>query len=157
MWCDRILGNVVSWNPQDTARLDWVDLTWQQCGRIVQKESRGERKVRVLLPPGQRARHGDLLLDDGVIAIAINVVPCEVVVVQSTDPILTFELGNLHCPTEITEARIIFVEDGPAMEALEKLGHRWSREIRRFQPRPTVATPSVTLSPVFSVRIKPAP
>jgi urease accessory protein UreE len=156
MWCDRILGNIAAWGAMDAARIDWVDISWQECGRVLQKRSRGGRTVRVLLAPGQRVGHGDLLFDESGIAIAVNVIPCEVAVVDSTDPVLAFELGNLHCPMEIAGAQIIFIEDGPALAAVEKLGYRWTREQRRFAPLATIASPTFALSSSFAIKSKAA-
>lgn len=153
MWCERILGNFATYPPR---RWDYVDVEWFECGRIVKRVSRGGVNVRVLLPPGQRFGHGDVISDDGEAAIAIEVKPSEMLVVTAIAPrllaVLALELGNLHCPTEITDsAEVIFPEDGPTLAVLDKLGLSASRQLRRFNPLPNPVGMTVSIAADFAV------
>jgi urease accessory protein len=164
MWCDRILGNIAAeWDGHgpDAAwagrRWDIVDIAWPECGRLLRKQTREGRAVRILLPPGERITHGDVVFDDGTLAIVIRVVRSEVVVVKTKNAMeaarLALELGNLHWPTQITEDEILFPEDGPALAAVAKCGLTGSREMRLFQPSP-VENVVVTRADGFGI-IKP--
>lgn len=153
MWCDRVLGNVASYAPREW---DFVDVEWSECGRSLDRTSRGGRRARVLLPPGQRFGHGDVLFDDGQRAVVVDVTESEVLAVRPPTPrllaLLTLELGNLHWPTEISDAgEVIFPEDGPALAVLEKLGLTPTRESRRFSPVPNPVGVTVGLASGFTV------
>lgn len=168
MWVERIQGNMVDGAGgaagaeapegtvgRDPREVDFVDVPWDECGRTLKKRSRGGEEVRVLLPPGQRLRHGDVLFEDASRRVVVNVPPCEVIVArpagQREAAVLALELGNLHWPAQVTEAEVLFVEDGPPMEVLRQLNVAWSRELRRFEPAPVSAGPGVKVSASFQV------
>ena len=76
----------------DPDRHDWgnktadvVDVAWNACGRVLKSYTRGGQPVRVLLPPGQRLHHGDVLFEDQTTAIVVNVPACELVVARPAD------------------------------------------------------------------------
>lgn len=144
MWCDAIVRNAAD-NEEFAGRMvDYVDIQWDQRRSTLKARSRGGEEVRVLLPRGQTLRHGDVLFEDGVRAVVINVLPCEVVVVRSADPRLmaklALELGNLHWPTEVTETELILLEGEEATSAAHRLGLEMTLETRRFDPLPVLAT-----------------
>ena len=157
MWCEKIIRNLAT-DPPPGASVDWVDIQWNECGRILKKQSRRGEPVRVLLPPGQRLRHNDVIYEDASVAIAINVQQCEVIVAKIAEPqtlaTLALELGNLHLPVQIEPQEIIFIEDGPAMAVLDSLRIPWAKEIRRFEPAQIISVPSVDVSPALRVIIR---
>ena len=153
MWCDRVLGNLTHYPPRGW---DYVDVEWFECGRSLNRVSRGGEKVRILLPPGKRFEHGDVIFDDGQVAVVIEVTPREMLSVIAPGPrllaTLTLELGNLHCPTEITDAgEVIFPEDGPTLEILKKLQLTALKQIRRFNPLPSPVGVTVTMASDFAI------
>lgn len=162
MWCDRVRGNIAvsdfpeSWNGR---AIDLVDIEWTECRRTLDKASRAGRRVRVLLPPGTRLLHGDVLWEDEKNVLVVNVIPREMIVVRSADQqvmaLLALELGNLHWPVQVAEDEVMFPEDGPVLEVLRKLGMSFEREIRRFAPVATMIT-SLTLSADFAIKNAPA-
>jgi urease accessory protein len=110
----------------------------------------------VLLPPGSQLRHNDVLVDDtDPRQVIVHVLPCDVIVARPANArdmaLLCLELGNLHWPTQITEADVVFVEDGPPLAILEQLKTPWARESRRFEPTPIGTAPGVQLAPGFKV------
>ena len=157
MWCEKIIRNLAT-DPPPGASVDWVDIQWNECGRILKKQSRAGEPIRVLLPPGQRLRHKDVIYEDASLAIAINVQMCEVIVAKIADTkklaTLALELGNLHLPTQIDAQEIIFIEDGPAMAVLDSLQISWAKEVRRFEPTQIISVPSVDVSPALRVVIR---
>jgi urease accessory protein len=164
MWCERIIRNCGDpsgpcWSDQWAGRsVDWVDIQWTDCGRVLKKQTRSGQPVRVLLPPGQTLRHGDVIYEDAQQAIAIHVLPCEVIVARPdnarTLALLALELGNLHMPAQIDRDEIAFIEDGPAMGVVDALQVRWTREVRRFEPVQTISAPSVNVSPGLRMIIR---
>ena len=164
MWCERIIRNCGDpssprWADQWAGRLvDWVDIEWTDCGRVLKKQTRSGQPVRVLLPPGQMLRHGDVIYEDAHQAIVIHVVPCEVIVAKPenarTLALLALELGNLHMPAQIERDEIAFIEDGPAMAVLDATQIPWTREVRRFEPVQTISMPGVNISPGLRMIIR---
>lgn len=144
MWCERVLKNVADGDALAGRAVDCVDIGWDQCRSTLKSRSRGGEDVRVLLPRGQNLRHGDVIYDDGARAVVIHVLPCELIVVRSDDvrllAELALELGNLHWPTQVTDDEILFVEEDNALNAVRRLGLTWTRETRRFEPIPILAT-----------------
>ncbi|HWE97905.1 MAG TPA: hypothetical protein VG269_28370 [Tepidisphaeraceae bacterium] len=133
--------------PWERGNVDFVDLAGDECRHVLKKQSRGGKEVRVLLPPDQHLRHGDVLYEDNACMLVVNVLPCDVIVARpdsSRDAAaLALELGNLHVPTQITDDEIIFPEDESALETLAKSRVRWQREQRRFEPMEVIALPGV--------------
>src|SRR5262245_48201256 len=72
-------------------KIDWLDLTWQEClRRAIDKPTRGGVQVRILLRLGTTLRHGDVLYCNSESAgapIAVHILPCPVVVVRPRNPI----------------------------------------------------------------------
>lgn len=160
MWCETIirnLGNTPASDASDRA-IDWVDLDWNECGRLLKKQTRGGQSVRVLLSPGQTLRHHDVIFEDERQSIALNVLPCEVVVAQAANmrelAMLALEFGNLHLPVQIENNQILFIEDGPPMSVLEAMGIRWTRQVRRFEPEQVKSAPAVEVAPDLRVTMR---
>jgi urease accessory protein len=156
MWCEQILRNLAA--PLAAGQsVDRVDIQWNQCGRVLKTQSRAGHSIRVLLPPGQRLHHNDVVYEDASLIIAIHVLPCEVISAKA-DPqklaTLALELGNLHLAAQIESHEILFIEDGPAMAVLDSLQIPWTREQRRFEPTQIISAPSVDISPDLRIVLR---
>jgi urease accessory protein UreE len=127
-----------------------VDVRWDECRQVLRKRTRGGEEVRVLLPRGQKLRHGDVLGESDGRIVAIHVLPCDLVVVRADEPRrlaeLALALGNLHWPTQVAEREILFVEEPAAMDEVMKLGLSCTIERRRFEPLPVRVNVNVRLS-----------
>jgi urease accessory protein UreE len=152
VWCERVLYNAASMQSRTTAdrEVDFIDLDWHECKRLLKKRSRGGRDVRVLLSADKCLQHGDVLYEDATVILSINVRPMELIVAgpASTHRLLelALELGNLHWPTQVIADRILFPEHPTAMIVIERLNISWSKEIRRFEPADLMAAPSADVS-----------
>lgn len=140
MLIEAPIGHILD-NADALSGIDWVDLSWRECGRrALRKRSRSGEPLRILLRLGVTLRHGDLLRQaaDGILAIAVNVLPCEVLVASPRDAQQLFaaamELGNLHAPAQFSEGQIITVCDGPIEAVFHRLGIAHKRLTRRFEP-----------------------
>jgi urease accessory protein UreE len=156
MWVERVAGNVAHGLSLAPGPVDYLDIRWDECGRLLKSRTREGRPIRVLLPPGNQLRHGDVLSDNNdPCQVIVNVLACDVIVARPTNPrdmsVLCLELGNLHWPTQVTDAEVLFIEDGPPMAVLEQLKVPWNREPRRFEPTPIGAGPGVQVAPGFKV------
>ncbi|MDB5326187.1 MAG: UreE urease accessory protein C-terminal domain [Phycisphaerales bacterium] len=122
-------------------------MNWEQTlRRSLRLTSRGGVKVDVLLPPGRRLAHADVLAE-GLPAIGVCVEEIDVLAIQVVDPVLrgrlAFHLGNLHVAAQITPQSILTPDDGPARAAADLFGLSFAVESARFYPEP------VTLDRVF--------
>jgi len=144
MWVEQVLGNVADGLALMPGPADFLDVSWGQCGRMLKSRTRQGHPIRVLLPPGSHMRHGDVLVDNDDRRVIVNVLPCEVIVARPASfgdmTLLCLEMGNLHCPAQITESEVIFIEEGRPLAVLEQLQISWSRECRRFEPIPISAS-----------------
>ncbi len=132
-----------------------MDVEWTECARVLKKQTRGGEPVRVMLPRGQTLRHGDVIFEDADRVVIIQVRPCEAIVASVAGARemarLALELGNLHQPAQLSDGEIVFIEDGPPMEVLERLGIPWRKEVRRFEPTPVLSAPVARLAGGFRV------
>lgn len=129
-------------DSDEAAGIDWLDLTWVECGRrALRKITRGGRELRILLRLGITLFHRDMLWRsaDGDNTIAVHVIPADVLILSPTDAhhlaAATFELGNLHAAVELLPGnRIATAFDGPALGVCEKLKIPHEVRSHRFQP-----------------------
>jgi urease accessory protein len=142
MLIERVIGNLDEFGGTDPAfvQVDWLDLTWRDCARrAVRGRTRAGRDVRILLPVGARLSHRDVLLaPPGSPVIAVNLRPAEVLVAFPRGLAemgrLALELGNLHVPVEVRDAKVIVLRDGPTEAVLTRLGIPSRREVHPFVP-----------------------
>jgi urease accessory protein len=148
MWCERVQRNIADATalPRGVT-VDFIDLQWHECRQAMKTRTVGGEPVNILLPPGQRIRHGDVVYDDGQRMVIARVLPCEVVVARPRDTremaVLAMELGNLHLTAEIGDGEIAFIQEPRAMDVLSRLSIPWTLESRRFLPTEIISAPSV--------------
>lgn len=160
MLCDRILDNLAS--PSGAAltegrTIDHLDVTWPDLHRrSIRSVTRGGRRVGVLVPLNTRLRHGDVLFVDDAHLIAINHLPCEVLVGRPPTArqmgLVACELGNLHLPVEVADAEIITIPDGPAEAAFRAHEVPFRAETRQFSPLRASVLNNVRLAQDFQLR-----
>jgi urease accessory protein UreE len=140
MLCERVLGR---WNEELTAglpaRLDWLDVTWDQCHRrAIRGVTRKGQPLKLLLRLGITLRHLDIIVDAPDRMIVINLLPVETLVVLPRSPreaaLVALEWGNMHLPVEISKEEIITLADGPAEAVVQQRGLDWTAQLRRFAP-----------------------
>lgn len=156
MWVEQIVGNVVDQPDHGIDPVDYLDLRWDQCDRVLKSKTRSGTPIRVLLPPGGQMRHGDILApQDCPQRVIVNVLPCELIVACPAAAremaLLCLELGNLHCPAQVTDNEIILIEDGPPLAVLDQLKIPWFKDTRRFEPSPVGSGPGIKLARPFQI------
>ena len=92
----------------------------------------------MVLPPGERLTHGDVVFQDSGRRVVVYVPKCDVMVARPRGiremGLVALHLGDLHTPACITENEVVFIGNEPAMEVVQTLGVACRREVRRFQP-----------------------
>lgn len=135
MICRRILGKI----EDDAPNVDWVEIDWPQTlRRALRLVSNAGTRVDVLLPPGGRLNHGDVLFsaDDKVIAVFLR--PCDVMALRMDDVAtaarVALRLGSLHLSAEVESDTLFTPADGPAEALAADLKVPFSVQKRRFFP-----------------------
>lgn len=160
MFCERVIGNLDA-DPLDESEIDWLDLDWRQCARrALRAVTRSGIELKLVLPIGQPPRHRDILFRDLKRAIAVNLIPTQVLVARPKNIAamgqLALELGNLHLPVEIASEELITVPDGPTEGISKRLKIDYSIETRRFKPMSCMTGVVLRRSEDFSMVCKPA-
>ena len=160
MWHERVIRNcdglpASCWGGR---AVDWVDVEWHECGRLLKKNTRAGQLVCVQLPPGQNLRHYDVIHEEPQKAIAINVLPCQVIVAPVLDwremAMLVLELGNLHIPVQLDYMEIAFIENEAALLVMSAMNIPWVKQVRRFEPVPILSAPKTELGPQLEKLIR---
>lgn len=142
MLYERIIGKVGD-SVFDGKRIDRVEIEWFETrNRRHRKTSRGGRDVAVSLGEDVLAsglRPGDVLgLDEDGTVIAVDVPPCEAIVVAAVGPDprpllkASYEIGNRHAPLFLgpSEGELVTPFDGPMKEMLDRI-HGLAISVRR--------------------------
>ena len=135
MICREVLGTVAD----DADDVDWVRIDWPlTLRRALRLVSTSGLRIDVLLPPGGRLRHGDLLAVTENRRIGVTIRPCDVLALRPPDAEsaarLTLRLGNAHLSAELVGSMVYTPADGPAEAIADVLKVPFSRVRRRFFP-----------------------
>lgn len=136
----------------DDPSVDWIDIDWMQTLRRAMRLVSGSgRKVNVILGPGNRLCHLDVIARDGETSIAIRVNEIDALVVKLANvdqaARVALELGNQHSPVEVIDGTLYCLDDGPTREILARFGAEFAPCRHRLQPAPIAA--STILDPRF--------
>jgi urease accessory protein UreE len=134
----RILEVQPDFDELDPA-LDLLDINWKDLDRrALAGRSRSGRPVRLVLGAGQKLAHGAVLWRDQDRRLIVNLLSCQVIVIDSLRPLklarLAYAIGNLHLPAEIGRNQIVLPADEPTEAAIGRLNVRYSIDSRRIHP-----------------------
>jgi urease accessory protein UreE len=155
MWCEAVIRNLddAATTELDSPNIDWVDIEWNECDRLLKKQTRSGRPVRAALSAGKALRHHDVIYESAGDIVAINVLPCSVAVVEVKElgkaVRLALELGNLHLRVQIKVNQLIFLDNPQAFDAVIRLGLSWQKQVQRFEPETILSAPTAQLSDRF--------
>lgn len=108
--------------------LDQVNLQWFEADRKILRThtSQGREIGFRLLKEGLRLHHDDVVFLDGQLAILVNIVPSEVMVLSpKTLPEMArvcYEIGNKHTPLFLDGDELLLPYDKPLFEWLQAAG-----------------------------------
>lgn len=135
MKIEKTLG-VLPQNPEK--EVDFVSIDWyNSCKKIQRLTSKNGREVGISLDE-HTAQHGlkqnDILWEEQDFFLAVEVRPCEVLVISGENPHLipkiSYEIGNRHAPFFYHDNHKDFITpfDKPMQVMLEKIGATLSVE-----------------------------
>lgn len=160
MLCDSIVGHLRDLASHDSRTRISLSFTWQECRRrAVRKVLPDNEVVRLVLSPGVILRQGDLIYQDASKLIWVDVQPVSLLVATIADPVVmaavSYQLGNLHVPLQISGQSIITLPDGPIEAVFRHFCVRVEEDIRAFDPLPLPNGVSFQLSPAFAIDRQP--
>ncbi|HET7539552.1 MAG TPA: urease accessory protein UreE [Polyangiaceae bacterium] len=133
----KILEKVASSAPASVAvTLEYSD---RQKSRGLLKLDDGS-EAALLLERGTSLAHGDRLLADDGLIVAVEAALEGLSIVTASDPLdlcrAAYHLGNRHVPLQIGALRLAYLHDHVLDDMLRELGFRVAFAAERFEPEP---------------------
>lgn len=128
MFIQQKTGNLKSFNVGNR-NIDWLHLEWYETQkRIMHKRSiAGTEVVMKFLGGGQHLTQGDILHEDGNTIIAVEILPCEVIIIQPKNMFemasVCYEIGNKHLPLFYEEDEVLVAFEAPLFRLLSASGY----------------------------------
>ena len=136
MLVQQKLGNINS--ISGNKKIDWLDLEWHETNkRILHKKTKsGKEVVMKFLKENQNLTQGDIIYEDAETIIAINIQPCEVIVIKPKNNFeiaaVCYEIGNKHLPLFFHEDELLIAFEAPLFNLLISLGYEVKKENRKL-------------------------
>jgi urease accessory protein len=128
--------------------LDWLQLEWFEAGkRILRRKSKSGRELALkFLAEHNGLTQGDIIYEDEHSVIAIEILPCECIVVKPGDMFemasACYEIGNKHLPLYFEANYLLVPFEMPLYKLLTAQGYTVSIESRKLlQPLKTTVAP----------------
>jgi urease accessory protein len=128
--------------------IDWLQLEWFEAGkRILRRKTQSGREVALkFLAEHSRLTQGDIIYEDSQSVIAIEILPCECIVVKPANMFemasACYEIGNKHLPLYFDANCLLIPLEMPLYKLLTAQGYTVSVENRRLlQPLRTTVAP----------------
>jgi urease accessory protein len=129
-------------------QVDWLPLEWYETGkRILHKQTAAGRNVVLkFLKEAPQLQQDDIIFKDDNCVIVIDILPCEVIVVQPTNmyemAVACYEIGNKHLPLFYEGDAILIPYEAPLLKMLQASGFGLKREYRKLlHPLKTTVSP----------------
>ena len=135
-------------NTTNSKPVDWLDMEWYETGkRILRKHTRsGKEVILKFLNNNTVLTQHDILFEDEVAIIAINIVPCDVLVITPATMFemasVCYEIGNKHLPLYFDQNEVLVPFEMPLYRLLLAQGYAVKQDKRKLlQPLKTTVTP----------------
>ncbi len=118
--------------------IDHLSLEWFETQkRIMHKRSKAGVEVAIkFLGGGQNLTQGDVLFMDGNTIIAVDILPCDVIVIRPKNMFemasVCYEIGNKHLPLFYDNEDVLVVFDAPLFRLLSASGYTVSQDNRKL-------------------------
>jgi urease accessory protein len=128
--------------------LDWLQLEWFEAGkRIIRRKTQSGKDVALkFLAEHTGLTQGDIIYEDEQSVIAIEILPCECIVVKPANMFemasACYEIGNKHLPLYFEANCLLVPFEKPLFKLLTAQGYSVSAESRKLlQPLKTTVAP----------------
>ena len=131
------IGNLTSF-ALDGRRLDLLPVEWYETNkRIMRRPTRGGRELALkFLQESPALGERDVLYADDQTVIAVEILPCETLVIPMTTPqdiaSICYEIGNRHLPLFIEAGELLVPAEEPLYHWLTASGYDVRREDRKL-------------------------
>ena len=155
------IGNIKDYS-NNTKTIDWLKLQWFETNKRIQRkhtESGLEIAIK-FLQENPNLNQGDILYEDEKSIIAIDILPCECIVVAPKNMFemasVCYEIGNKHLPLFFDKEELLVPNEMPLYKLLITQGYIVKQEQRQLlQPlKTTVAPHGSTNDSLFSKIMK---
>lgn len=140
-------GNLSSININNR-RIDWLQLEWYETSKRIQRKQTqsGVAIALKFLDSNPVLTQGDILYEDETIIIAIDVLPCEVLVIQPANLFemasVCYEIGNKHLPLFFEKDELLVPFEMPLFRSLSNQDYAIKQDKRKLlQPLKTTVAP----------------
>lgn len=134
MLVEKVLGNIKDY-PIDGRTVEKVYIEWYELDKKLQRK-KSDAGEEIGIRVDTHLHEGDILYADEKKVIALDLLPCELTVVEvhtmQEMGRLCFELGNRHLSLSIGEHEVRVPYDEPTFLYLEKLGFAPKRREAKF-------------------------
>lgn len=143
----QTLGNINTTNI-DNKVIDWLPLQWFETNkRILRKKTLSGKEVALkFLNESATLTQGDILWQDEQTIIAIEVLPCDCLVIQPKNMFemasVCYEIGNKHLSLFYENDELLVPFESPLQRLLMAQGYEVKTEKRKLlQPLKTTVAP----------------
>jgi urease accessory protein len=141
------IGNISSY-PSNHKIIDWLALHWFETNKRIQRKRTNEGREVALkfLQENPSLTQGDILFEDEQTIIAIEVLPCECLVIAPKNMFemasVCYEIGNKHLPLFFENDELLVPFEMPLYKLLTAQGYIVKQEQRKLlQPLKTTVAP----------------
>lgn len=150
MLVQQKIGNLTTIN-MNGRRIDRLSLEWYETSkRILRKKTESGREVALkFLKENPSLQQHDVLYEDAETLIAIDILPCEVLVVKPVSMYemasVCYEIGNKHLPLFFEDDAVLVPFEEPLFRLLKASGYDIVRDHRKLlHPLKTTVAPHST-------------
>ena len=128
--------------------IDWLHLEWYETNkRILRKRTQSGTEIALkFLKENPALTRGDVLYEDAATIIAVEIIPCEVLVIQPASlyemASVCYEIGNKHLPLFFDKNEVLVPFEMPLYKLLSAQGYAVKQDKRKLlQPLKTTVAP----------------
>jgi urease accessory protein len=147
MLIQQKIGHIDAFEVRDRP-IDWLQLEWYEAGkRIFRRKTQSGTDVAIkFMGENSGLTQGDIIYEDERSVIAIEILPCDCIVVRPADMFemasACYEIGNKHLPLYFEENDLLVPFERPLFRLLTAQGYIVSQEKRKLlRPLKTTVAP----------------
>jgi urease accessory protein len=157
MLIQKKTGNLITININNRL-IDWLKMEWYETSkRILRKQTQSGNDVALkFLDNNPALTQGDVLYEDDTIIIAVDILPCEVLVIKPGNLFemasVCYEIGNKHLPLFFEKEELLVPFEMPLFRLLSTQGYAIKQDKRKllYPLKTTVAPHAQSSTSLFS-------